>query len=47
MKKTPKQETEQEKLKRLERNRKARARRWLKTGVSEYTVRWMSRSGML
>lgn len=33
--------------KRLERNKKARARHWRKTGVSESTVRWMNDMGML
>ena len=40
-------ETPEETRKRVERNKKARARHWTRTGVSEATVRWMEREAML
>jgi len=32
---------------RLEKNQKARARHWQKTGVSDKTIAWMRTNGML
>ena len=40
-------ETPEQKAKRLERNRKARERHWLKTGVSVSTVNWMKERSWL
>jgi hypothetical protein len=39
--KKPKVETEEEKKKRLNKNRKAREAHWKKTGVSSNTINWM------
>lgn len=46
-KQVKKQETAEQTRKRLERNKSARARHWMKTGVREETVQWMDRNGML
>jgi hypothetical protein len=46
-KRKPKVETPEQKTARLARNKKARARHWRKTGVSDRTVRWMDDMGML
>jgi hypothetical protein len=40
-------ETPAERAKRLERNKKARARHFRKTGVSEKTLGWLDEHGML
>lgn len=45
MKRKP--ESPEQKAKRLERNRKARARHWRKTGVSESTINWMRNQNWL
>lgn len=37
----------EEKQKRLERNRKARASHWRKTGVGDATINWMREGGWL
>jgi len=42
-----KAETEKEKAARIERNKKARANHWKKTGVSQSTINWMREGGFL
>jgi len=45
--KLKRKETEEQKQKRLQKNRKARERHWKKTGVSEATIKWMKDTGWL
>ncbi len=45
--KAVKVETEEDRIKRLERNKKARERHWRKTGVGDCTINWMKRNNWL